>query len=264
MEIVAYAASVLIGISLGLIGSGGSILTVPVLVYLFGINPFLATSYSLFIVGSTSLVGTIKNFNNKLINIRTAWVFALTSICTVFLIRKLVLPLIPKSIKIGDYIFTETVLIMILFAILMIGAGYAMIKNAVDNEEAAVSEHKINTFKLIIFAFLIGLTTGFLGAGGGFLIIPVLVIFVGLPIKEAVATSLFIITLNSLIGFLGDIGHFIIDWFFLFKVTALAISGIFAGGYLNKKISPNKLKKGFGYFVYIMGFYIIIKEIWLN
>ena len=110
------------------------------------------------------------------------------------------------------------------------------------------------------YGIVIGLATGLLGAGGGFLLIPTLVLLVKLPMKEAIGTSLLIIALNSLIGFTGDLGHFTIDWFFLFKVTCIAIAGIFIGGFISKKISGNKLKKGFGWFVLIMGIYIIIHE----
>lgn len=265
MEILAYVASALIGISLGLIGGGGSILTMPVLVYLFGISPLLATSYSLFIVGSTSLVGTFANFRKGLVNVKTALLFGSASITTVFLTRKLIIPLVPKIIlSIGHFDLTESLLMMVLFAILMVAASIAMIRGAKENIGIQKIHLKLNIGKLLIYGISIGLATGFLGAGGGFLLIPTLVILVGLPMKEAIGTSLFIIALNSLIGFTGDIGHFEMDWIFLAKITSVAVAGIFIGGILNKKIDGNKLKKGFGWFVLVMGCYIIIKEIILK
>jgi uncharacterized protein len=261
MEIVGYIASLLIGISLGLIGGGGSILTVPVMVYLFGLQPLLATSYSLFIVGSTSLFGAINNLRKGMVNVKAALLFGASSIATVFLTRKFLVPAIPKNIfTIGGVVITEAMLTMVLFAILMLVASISMIRNkkvATDNEQ---EKESFKFGKLVIYGITIGLVTGFLGAGGGFLLIPALVLLLKLPMKKAIGTSLMIIALNSLIGFTGDIGHFTIDWFFLFKITLIAVAGIFIGGALSKKIPGEKLKKGFGWFVLIMGIYIIVKE----
>jgi uncharacterized protein len=263
MQMLGYFASLLIGISLGMIGGGGSILTVPVLVYLFSVNPVLSTSYSLFVVGSTSLVGAFNNYLKGLVRIKTALLFGLSSITTVFLTRKFLIPHIPENFgSIGSFQITESILVMILFAMLMVASSLSMINDS--NKKTgihSISNKKINIPKLLIFGIAIGFVTGLLGAGGGFLLIPTLVLLVRLPMKEAVGTSLFIIALNSLIGFTGDIGHFIIDWLFLLKITAIAIAGILIGGALNKKIQGDHLKKGFGWFVLIMGIYIIVREI---
>lgn len=263
MQVLGYFASLLIGISLGLIGGGGSILTVPVLVYLFSINPVLSTSYSLFVVGSTSLVGAFNNYLKGFVKIKTALLFGLSSITTVFLTRKFLIPHIPENFAtIGNFKITESLLVMVLFAILMVAASLSMINDSRKKINIANDgSKKINIPKLLVYGIAIGFVTGLLGAGGGFLLIPTLVLLVKLPMKEAVGTSLFIIALNSLIGFTGDLGHFNIDWFFLFKITAIAIAGILIGGLLNKKIHGNHLKKGFGWFVLIMGIYIIIHEI---
>lgn len=264
MEILAYTASGLIGISLGLVGGGGSILTMPVLVYLFGINPVLATSYSLFIVGSTSLVGTIDNYRKGLVSVKTALLFGLSSITTVFITRKFLIPVIPdKLLTIGNFTVTHNILTMVLFAMLMIVAAIAMIRNGKNTEQDIANGKKLHFAKLLLFGIAIGLATGVLGAGGGFLLIPTLVLLVGMPIKEAVGTSLLIIALNSLIGFDGDIGHFNINWLFLLKITAIATAGIFIGSAINKKINASNLKKGFGWFLLIMGAYIIVKELLL-
>jgi len=262
MEIVVYIASALIGISLGLIGGGGSILTVPVLVYLFGITPVLATSYSLFIVGSTSLIGAVDNYRKGLVNIKAALLFGISSITTVFLIRKFLIPIIPDQLFfINNVVITHSILTMVLFALLMIAASIAMIKNGNDPDTTHNKSKKLNLAKLSLFGIAVGCATGILGAGGGFLLIPTLVLFVGLHMKEAVGTSLLIIALNSLIGFIGDVGHFNLNWLFLLTVTGIAVAGIFIGGAINKKIDSQKLKKGFGWFVLVMGAYIIINEL---
>jgi uncharacterized membrane protein YfcA len=154
---------------------------------------------------------------------------------------------------------------MVLFAILMVMASLSLMRCGKKKETSdVVSDKKINIPKLLVYGIGIGFITGLLGAGGGFLLIPTQVLLVGLPMKEAVGTSLFIIALNSLIGFTGDLGHFEIDWKFLIVVTLIAIIGIFIGRWLGKKIHGDKLKKGFGWFVLIMGIYIIVKELWLH
>lgn len=262
MEIAAYIASIFIGVSLGLIGGGGSILTVPVLVYMFGISPIVSTSYSLFIVGSTSLVGAYSNYRKGAVKIKTALLFGSTSITTVFLTRKFLIPLIPKDLfKIGEFQITEPLLTMILFAILMVIASVGMIRSKEREPGCLECDLKGNIIRMLLSGIGIGLTTGILGAGGGFLLIPTLVLVLGMPMKEAVGTSLLIIALNSLIGFVGDIGHFAIDWIFLAKITAIAMTGILIGGAVAKRVDAGSLKKGFGWFVLAMGIYIISTEL---
>ena len=261
MEIAGYIAAAFIGLSLGLIGGGGSILTVPVMVYLFGLNPLLATSYSLFIVGSTSLVGAFRNYREGMVNLKTAVYFGAASIVTVFLTRKLLVPLIPEQLgTLAGFPITSSFLTMLLFAALMIVASVSMIKGSKVSEYEQECPTCIRFFKLLGYGIAIGLVTGILGAGGGFLLIPALVLLVKLPMKKAIGTSLLIIALNSLIGFAGDLGHFTIDWSFLIIITAIAISGIFIGSWLSGKLPADKLKKGFGWFVLIMGVYIIWRE----
>lgn len=264
MEIAGYLASVLIGLSLGLIGGGGSILTVPVLVYLFGIEPVLATSYSLFIVGSTSLVGAIPKQRQGLVSIKTAIIFGIPSIAAVFATRKFLIPFIPQHLFfIGGFEVTKSIMTMLLFAVLMVAASVSMIrKNHKVNIENG--EQKFNYPMIMLEGTVVGVLTGLVGAGGGFLIIPALVLFSKLPMKLAVGTSLLIIAAKSLIGFTGDLSHFSIDWKLLLWITAAAIAGIFAGNMLNKKIPGERLKKWFGWFVLIMGIYIIIKELFYS
>lgn len=265
MEIIGYIASVFIGIALGLIGGGGSILTVPVLVYLFALDAVTATAYSLFVVGLTSAVGSVQYFKNNLVNIKTAIIFGIPSIIGVFLTRAYIVPAIPNEIlTIGNLLITKGILMMLLFAVLMIAASYSMIKKnglkKTDNGETQKFNHPL----ILIEGSVVGVLTGLVGAGGGFLIIPALVILSKLPMKEAVGTSLVIIAAKSLIGFFGEGGETFIDWKFLSVVSAFAIVGIFIGAFLSKKIDGEKLKPAFGWFVLIMGIYIIIKETILN
>jgi len=261
MEILGYAASILIGVALGLIGGGGSILTVPVLVYLMGVDAVAATSYSLFIVGFTSAVGSVTYFKNKLVNIKTAIIFGIPSIIAVFMTRAYIVPAIPKEVfTVGEFIVTKSILMMLLFALLMIAASYSMIKKSKSKTEVSLGEQKFNYPLILIEGAVVGVLTGLVGAGGGFLIIPALVILSKLPMKEAVGTSLVIIAAKSLIGFFGEGGEAIIDWTLISTVTAFAVGGIFIGALLSKKIDGEKLKPAFGWFVLVMGVYIIIKE----
>jgi uncharacterized protein len=268
MEIFGYVASVFIGISLGLIGGGGSILTVPVLVYLFGVEPMLATAYSLFIVGTSSLIGAWPKYKQGLISLRTAVVFGIPSIIGVYATRKFIVPAIPQQVfTIAGFEVTKPILMMILFAVLMVAASVSMIRDKKTNQVSAEeAPQKFNYPLIIVEGLVVGTLTGLVGAGGGFLIIPALVMLSKLPMKMAVGTSLLIIAAKSLIGFLGDLSSHAekMDWTLLASVTGLAIAGIFAGNYLSKSIDGNKLKKGFGYFVLIMGIYIIVNELFLK
>ncbi len=267
MEIFGYISSIIIGVSLGLIGGGGSILTVPVLVYLFGVEPMMATAYSLFIVGTSSLIGAFPKYKQGLISLKTAIVFGIPSIIAVFATRKFIVPAIPAEIfSVGDFIVTKSILMMILFAILMVAASVSMIRDKKKKDAEESIEQKFNYPLIIVEGSVVGVLTGLVGAGGGFLIIPALVMLSKLPMKMAVGTSLLIIAAKSLIGFLGDLSSNAsnMDWKLLGLVTGLAIAGIFIGNILSKKIDGNKLKKGFGWFVLVMGVYIILNELFLK
>ncbi len=260
--IIGFAAAILIGISLGLIGGGGSILTVPVLVYILDIDPVLATAYSLFVVGSTSLVGAGTYIKKGLVNYKTALVFAIPSFMAVFLTRKFLVPALPDPLfTLGEAIITKNIGIMVFFALIMLAASYSMIfaKKCVDcNEDDPI----VFNFPMIALeGSVVGVITGIVGAGGGFLIIPALVLLAKLPMKMAVGTSLLIIAAKSLIGFLGDLSTQTIDWQLLLIFTGLSIIGIFIGSALSKKINEQVLRTGFGWFVLVMGIYIITKEL---
>lgn len=264
-EVLGFSASILIGISLGLIGGGGSILTLPVLVYVMGINPVLSTAYSLFVVGTTSLAGSFNFMRKGLVNYKAALVFAVPSFVAVFLTRKYLVPMIPDSLfKLGGFEVTKSVAIMLFFALVMLAASYSMIKNG-KSEPQEANGHANSDYTLIgLEGVGVGFLSGVVGAGGGFLIIPAFVILAKLPMKIAVGTSLLVIAANSLIGFASGISNAEIDWSFLVEFTSLSILGIFLGSFLSRFISGEKLKKSFGWFVLVMGIYIISKEIFFK
>lgn len=263
MEYLGYIGALFIGIILGLTGGGGSILTVPILVYIMGYNPVIASAYSLFIVGMTSAFGTIMNFKKGIVEVKTAIFYAIPSFIAVFFTRKFIVPAIPDIIfSTPSFSLSKNTFLMLLFAIVMLMAALSMLrkKTVIPNE----IETKPNLVFTIIKIVLIGVLIGLIGAGGGFLIIPALVFVAKLPMRKAIGTSLFIIALNSLIGFSGDLGSFDIDWKFLFIFTSLAMIGIFIGLYLSKFSNENQLKKGFGWFVLVMAIIIIVKELFLK
>lgn len=261
MSIAGYLASVFIGMALGLIGGGGSILTVPVLVYLFSIDTVVATVYSLFIVGTTSVIGSFSYFKKGLVNIKTTVVFGIPSVISVFLTRTFIVPAIPPEIfSIGSYTVTKSILLMLLFAILMILASYSMIKKGKTLADEIPQKKRFHYPLVFAEGIFVGIVTGLIGAGGGFLIIPALVNFLRLPMKTAVGTSLVIISINSLIGFLFSLSHTSVDWHLLLMITSIAIAGILIGSYLSTKIDGKKLKPALGWFVLVMGIYIIARE----
>ncbi len=262
MDVLGFLSSILIGLSLGLIGGGGSILTVPVLVYFFKVDAVLATAYSLCVVGLTSLVGSMTYFKQKLVNLRTAFVFGVPSIIAVMVTRIFVLPLIPTVVYTSEsFTVTKNMLVMVLFAILMVLASYQMIRKNNGEEMQRSGDDRHSLAVLFLQGALVGVITGFIGAGGGFLIIPVLVNNLRVPMKEAIGTSLLIIAVNSLIGFASSLQDIIIDWSLLIKIVLLAIVGVFVGTYIGRRIDGHKLKPAFGWFILIMGFYILAKEL---
>lgn len=262
MEILGYILAAFVGVSLGLIGSGGSILTVPILVYIMSVEPVIATAYSLFIVGSTALVGGIQNAVQKKVDFKTVLIFGIPSIVAVYITRAYLVPLIPQEIiTINSFIITKPIAIMILFAVVMILASISMIKPSKQDTSAENTERQYNYPVILIEGSVVGILTGLVGAGGGFLIIPALVILAKMPMKLAVGSSLLIIASKSLIGFIGDIqGNEVIDWSLLLGFTFSSVIGIFIGNYIAKYFSGAILKTWFGWFVLVMGIYIIIKE----
>jgi uncharacterized membrane protein YfcA len=261
LEIIGYVGAIIMGLSLGMIGGGGSILTVPILVYLFSIDAVLATAYSLFIVGLTSLIGSFSHMKMGNIHWRTAFVFGIPSIIAVYATRAWVVPAIPEHLfYLGSLDVTKSIGLLLLFAIIMLMASYSMIRKQKKSKSESGEIH-YNYPLILLEGIVVGVVTGLVGAGGGFLIIPALVLLAGLPMKQAVGTSLIIIAAKSLIGFTGDLkGSEVINWNFLLIFSAIAIVGIIAGSIFSKNISNEKLKPAFGWFILVMGVYIIARE----
>ena len=257
MEILGYVGALFIGLVLGLTGGGGSILTVPILVYLMGINPVTATAYSLFIVGTTSTFGAIQNYRKNLIDIKNGFIFAIPSFIAVYLTRKYIVPEIPKVIIESPILITKNTFLMLFFAVIMIFGALSVLKKKSQDSN---NEEKRNLILIGIQTFTIGIIIGLVGAGGGFLIIPSLILFAKLPMRKAVGTSLFIIAMNSLVGFMGDVQNLEIDWLFLLIFSAISVVGIFVGMYLTKYTNESQLKKIFAYFVLLMAAIILLKE----
>ena len=263
-QVIGYILAVFVGMTLGMLGSGGSILSVPILVYVMGIEPSLATAYSLFVIGTTSLVGGIHKAKQRLVDFYKVILFGIPAVISVFVTRKMLVPTIPNIIFSTEYFtLTKSILIMVVFAFLMIFASVRMIKPL--KEKIVTHNEKLNYYKIVVLGICIGLISGFVGAGGGFLIVPTLLFFAKTPMKMAVGTSLFIVAAQSLIGFTGDImSEQIIDWELLRFFTLASILGIFIGNFISKKVEDEKLKTSFGWFVLSMGIYIIIRELFMS
>lgn len=265
LETFGYLATLLIGLSLGLIGSGGSILTIPVLVYLFNVDAVSATSYSLVLVGSTALIGVIRKHFDREVDWKIAFTFGAPAIAAVYSTRKFILPAIPDDFHILGQDFYKGFVLLVLFALLMLAASISMLRKpkTKDSSSHKVTQEPKNPTLIILEGVVTGVVTGLVGAGGGFLIIPALVVMGKLPMKLAVGTSLAIISMKSLIGFLGDYSNpdIQIDYGFLGVLVVLSGLGMLAGVGLSKKIDGQKLKTGFAWFVLAMAVLMLVKEL---
>jgi uncharacterized membrane protein YfcA len=261
IDFLGYCAALLTGLTLGLIGGGGSILAVPVLAYLFMLDERLATGYSLFVVGCSALVGGVKQYQNGNVDFKIALIFGLPAITSVSLVRSFLIPIIPDELFVLNGVtFTRRMIMFGMFALVMIPAAFAMLKPQKSNLKNS-NKFKYNYLLILLEGLVIGTITGIVGAGGGFLIIPALVLLAKIDIKKAIGTSLVIVTLKSLIGFfLGDALTMNIDWSFLLQFTVLSILGIFLGTFLNNLFDGQKLRKGFGYFILLMAGFIFFME----
>jgi uncharacterized membrane protein YfcA len=260
VEIIGYIAMLFVGGTLGLIGGGGAILTVPIMVYLFKTPAVLATSYSLFVVGIASLFGVWRYHQKKMVDYPTAINFALPSFLGTYLARRVLMPKLPAVIfQIGENSFSKDQLVMTVFALVMVGASVSMIRGGKDSEGSA--EVVQNRWLLGMLGLGVGFVAGFVGAGGGFLIIPALVVLAGMPMTKAVGTSLLIISANSLFGFGGDLlAANEMAWSFLAITTGIALVGIFLGSYAARFVPASKLKPAFGWFVLLMGSYVLFTQ----
>lgn len=260
MEFVGYLAAIVMGLVLGAIGGGGSILTVPILVYLFGQDASTATGYSLLIVGLTATYGAVSYYRQGLIEVKAAITFAIPSIIAVYLTRAFLMPAIPDVIMTSPFVLEKNLVIMVSFALLMLLSAYMML--AKSNSSIKNSGLKHSPLLIILEGGLVGVATGILGAGGGFLIIPALVLLMGMEMKKAVGASLLIISLKSLIGFTGDLQVGIsIDWILIAKLIGFTIFGMWLATRVASKVESHKLQKGFGIFTLIIAIFILVKEL---
>jgi uncharacterized membrane protein YfcA len=249
-SLLAWPGAIAIGVSLGLLGSGGSIITVPVLVYLLGQDEKLAIAGSLFVVGNIAFAGSLQYVRAKLIDWRNVFVFGLPGMAGTYL-----------GAMIAAYV--PGILQLAFFALVMLLASYMMLRPvALTNED----HERRETWKIAIDGLIVGIITGLVGVGGGFLIVPALVLLGGLSIHTAVATSLVIIALKSYSGFykyldVFDQQNLELDWQTLMIVTALGVVGSFAGAKVANRVPQEKLKKGFGYFLIVMGIYILARSL---
>lgn len=262
MEFFGYLMSLAMGLILGMMGAGGSIMTVPILVYLFQVPAVLATTSSLFIVGVAALVGATKSIRSRELDLKVGGQFALFSFVGIFISRYFVLPLIPDVIfEIAAAKIHKDLLILVCFACLMIAAARAMLKaKPTGNSSSVLSK---NQSLIGLHGFNVGLVTGFVGAGGGFLIVPVLVNLLGLPMRAAVGTSLLVVAANSFFGFFVSYlaQDVLVDWLLMFGILACALLGLFLGSFWTQKIEEGLLKKAFGYFVLLAGTFIILEQL---
>lgn len=262
--IIGYFCSFLIGIVLGLVGGGGSILSMPVLIYLFSVNEEVSTSYSLFIVGMSSLIGVIQRLKFNLLAVREGLIFAIPSTITAFFMRSLIMPNIPEELHFFESTVSKDTVIVILLGVLMMFTSFKMLMGKDANE----NDKKTPLSLVIALGIAVGVLAGFVGAGGGFLIVPAL-IFMGLPIKKAISTSMLVVTIQSCVAFLGDfnnpkiMGEGGLDWSLLLVLTGLTVGGVILGGIFSKKIDGSVLKKGFGVLILLVGGFLVLDKLHL-
>jgi len=259
-ELAIYSASVIIGLCLGLIGAGGSILTIPVLVYVLKTDPLVSTIYSMFIVGTCSFVGSVLSYLKNLLDVRTAIQFGIPSIAGVIVARKLIFPALPDRLFfIGSFEVSKDIAIMVLLAAIMFYVSIKMLTKVANTTSIETSEQS-SPLLFILQGIVTGIITGLLGVGGGFLIVPALLLWVRLPIKTAIGTTLFIITLNSAVGFITSYTSITIEWPLLVKFAAGAIAGILFGKMLSERMKADNLEKVLAWFIIITSVYILYSQ----
>ncbi len=258
--LIGHVLAVCIGISLGLMGGGGSVLAVPILVYVMGICPKPAIAMTLFIVAFVSLIGVIPHQKQGNINLKTAFMFGSATMLGAF-----------GGARIANLPFITGTIQMILFALMMIlAAGFMIYKSFKPTVKSAKNNLDLSLYPQPVYKYCwlwmmseglgVGLLTGLVGVGGGFAIVPALVLLGNTPIKEAIGTSLLIITLNSVAGFLGYLGSVLLNWNLMATFTVAASLGTFGGAYLSQFVNPKQLQRGFGYFLLIVASFILFQN----
>lgn len=255
--IAGYTLAMLMGLTLGLIGAGGSILAVPIMVYFLDVKPLVATGYSLLVVGSSALVGSISYWHSGTVHFKKAISFAIPAMLMVLFTRVMLVPSLPAEIA-G---LPKDNFIMLLFAGLMLVAAASMLlPKKAQTVEAGSGKHQI--FKLIAGSIIVGFLTGMVGAGGGFLIIPSLIAIFNFNTKEAIGTSLAVISINALVGFNGDLmSGLSIDWWLLGCFIFMTFTGVLMGTAIGKKMDGARLKQLFALFLIVLSVVIFISEV---
>lgn len=263
MEALGYVLSIVMGIVLGALGGGGSILTVPIFVYFFKVPAVLATGYSLLIVGATSLLAAWRYHKEQLLDYKIAFIFSIPSVLGVLLARIFILPRLAHTLQLWGMTFSKDQVILIVFSILLCVISFFMFKSKDHQKDQNNPVHQtvFSWFAIAVEGFVVGIVTGFVGAGGGFMIVPALVLLAHIPLRTAIASSLLIISAKSLIGFLGDLSLGIsYNYGLLLGVLCLTFIGAFLGTRINNLFSVSTLRKGFAVFIIVMGVFIFLKE----
>jgi hypothetical protein len=259
MELFGYASLIGVGFLLGMMGAGGSILSVPILVYLFSLDVVVASSYSLFIVGSTSVVGTALKHHDHFIDIPAAVQLGVPSVLATFCTRKWLVCSLPDILfTYGSIPITRRALLLSVFAMVVIISSLMVIHSRQSTSDESTS--RPYPLALILAGLGVGFLSGLAGVGGGFLILPALMLFAGLSFNVAAGSALPIIAMNSLVGFLGGAYSHSVNWLFLASISMLATLGIFIGDLFASRFSPNTLKRIFGWSALVLGIWILVKE----
>ena len=255
-----FLCAVIMGFTLGLLGGGGSILSVPIFIYVYSYSPIEATSLSLFVVSLTAFIGFLRHLKAGNVEVKQGLLFAIPSLISVFAVRYFIIPALPDVIlNLQGFSLTKDLLVLLSFAGVMLYAGFKMIKG---RKEIKLENTKdVSVLNFILKGSFIGAVTGFVGAGGGFLIVPTLHLMFKMPIRVAMGTSLMVIALNSSIGFISSSRLLsTIPWSFLLGFSVFSVFGLFIGIFMNSRTDPKKLKKIFGVFVILMAVFIIFKR----
>lgn len=254
--IIGHILAVGIGLSLGLIGGGGSILAVPILIYVLDIAPKTAIAMSLVIVGTVSLIGVIPHWQQGHVHVKTATLFTPVAMVGAFLGARLAsLPWITETVQLISF-----GMVMVLASVLMIRDSGIKSPPQRSSQMASHSHPKHHWLTIPLEGLGVGVLTGFVGVGGGFAIIPALVLFGDLPIKEAIGTSLLIIAFKSATGFLGYLNQVELDWILIVTFTLAASLGTVIGASLTRIFEAKQLQKGFGYFVLVVAVFVLAKQ----
>ncbi len=263
MEVLGFTISVLMGVSLGLLGGGGSIFAVPVLVYIFGIDAIHSSIYSNFMVGITAGIGFYGYYLRNLICFKSALGFLLPALTSIFFFKEYLIPYLPDTIQVLNiYSVSKSSLILIITGLLMLIASIWMLDK--DENKGIDHSNEVEPVYLNLSGIVIGGLTAFIGIGGGFLIVPALLVYGKLPMKKAIGTALLIILFKSFTGFSIDVIQNQFDWTFLLKFSAFGVVGMLAGIYLSGLVSNEKLKKGFAYLILGVGSLVLIKELFIQ